>query len=140
MRLLFVECRFYPAISDLLRAGAAGEGVAYDSVIVPGALEAPAAVSWGIDSGRYDGFVVLGCIIRGETFHFDVVARESARGLSELAVRRGAAIGNGILTVENEAQALVRADPAQGNKGGGAVWAALALIAARKQLLGEVGA
>jgi len=94
---------------------------------VPGALELPGAIALADESGRYDAFVALGVVIRGETYHFEIVAGESARGLMALTMD-GIAVGNGILTVENEAQAIVRADPGQGDKGGGAAEAALALL------------
>jgi 6,7-dimethyl-8-ribityllumazine synthase len=99
---------------------------------VPGALEIPAAVALAAESGRYDGYVALGVVIRGETYHFEIVAGESARGLMALTLD-GLAIGNGILTVEDEAQALVRADPAQKDKGGEAAKAALALLDLRRR-------
>ena len=130
-RILIAEARFYPHIADQLLAGATkaigGAGHEYDTVTVPGALELPGAIATAALSGRYCGFVALGTIIRGDTYHFEVVANESARGLMELTLQ-GFAIGNGILTVENEGQALVRADPARGDKGGDAARAALALV------------
>ena len=99
---------------------------------VPGALELPGAIAYAAESGRYDGFVALGVVIRGETYHFEIVAGESARGLMALTMD-GIALGNGILTTENEAQAIYRADPAQANKGAGAAEAAMALLAIREQ-------
>ena len=130
-RLLIVEARFYPHLNDLLLDGArkviTAAGHEHETVTVPGALEIPGAIALAARSGRYCGFVALGVIIRGETYHFELVANESARGLMELTLQ-GFAIGNGILTVEDEAQALVRADPAQADKGGGAAKAALALV------------
>jgi 6,7-dimethyl-8-ribityllumazine synthase len=130
-RLLIVEARFYSHLNDLLLAGARATieaaGHEHETVTVPGALEIPAAVALAAESGRYDGYVALGVVIRGETYHFEIVAGESARGLMALTLD-GLAIGNGILTVENEAQALVRADPAQKDKGGEAAKAALALM------------
>ena len=137
-RVLVVEARFYAHINDLLLAGArrtleaAGAEVAH--VVVPGALEIPPAVAMAQAAGRFDAYVALGCVIRGETTHYELVAGESCRGLMELGVRTGAAIGNGILTVENEAQALVRADPGDQDKGGGAALAALHLLAWRRAL------
>jgi 6,7-dimethyl-8-ribityllumazine synthase len=113
-------------------------GADFDVVTVPGALEIPTAIAMADEAGRYptapryDGFVALGCIIRGETYHFEIVAGESARGVMALTMD-GVAIGNGILTVENEAQALVRADPAQKNKGGEAAVAAMALLGLRQK-------
>ena len=131
-RFMIVEARFYGEIADSLVAGAAaaleGAGAAHDRIEVPGALEIPAAIAM-VASGpkRYDGYVALGCVIRGETHHFEVVSGESARGLMELARERGLAIGNGILTVENAAQAKERADPAGKDKGGDAARAAIAM-------------
>ncbi|MBV9704273.1 MAG: 6,7-dimethyl-8-ribityllumazine synthase [Methylobacteriaceae bacterium] len=136
-RFLIVEARFYDAIATMLLAGAQAAleaaGVAGDVVTVPGALEIPIALAIGFDAAQakrspYQGAVALGCIIRGETYHFEIVANESARALTDLAVVRRLAFGNGILTVENEAQAIARADPAQGDKGGDAARAALALL------------
>ncbi len=136
MRVLIVEARFYPDISDALYEGAmnvlTGAGVATERVAVPGALEIPGAIRQA--AGRYDGYVALGCVIRGETWHFEIVSNESARGLMDLAVRDGLCIGNGILTVENEQQALVRAAPDQGNKGGDAAKACLALIQLKSRI------
>jgi 6,7-dimethyl-8-ribityllumazine synthase len=130
--LLIVEARFYDDISDLLRAGAVraleGAGASFDSVIVPGALEIPAAIGMAHESAKYDAFVALGCVIRGETSHYDIVAGESARGLIDLAIHRGALIGNGILTCDDGEQARARADPAGKDKGGAAARAALALL------------
>jgi len=140
-RVLIVEARFYAHINDLLLVGTgrvlemAGAAVAH--TIVPGALEIPPAVSIALESGRFDAFVALGCVIRGETTHYELVAGESCRGLMDLGTRAGAAIGNGILTVENEPQALVRADPAAEDKGGGAARAALNLLAWRNALRGS---
>lgn len=137
-RVLIVEARFYAHINDLLLTGArrilevAGAEVAH--VVVPGALEIPPAVAMAQASGRFDAYVALGCVIRGETTHYELVAGESCRGLMDLGIRAGAAIGNGVLTVENESQALVRADPADQDKGGGAALAALRLLAWRKAL------
>jgi 6,7-dimethyl-8-ribityllumazine synthase len=130
-RILIAEARFYAHLNDLLIAGARAAieaaGHAHETITVPGALELPAAIALAGESGAYDGFVALGVVIRGETYHFEIVAGESARALMALTLD-GLAIGNGILTVENEAQALVRADPAQGDKGGDAARAALALV------------
>jgi 6,7-dimethyl-8-ribityllumazine synthase len=136
--LLIVEARFYPDISDLLLAGAEtalrAAGTTFDRVTVPGALEIPPAIALALPGGRYDGFVALGCVIRGETSHYDIVAGESARGLMDLGIRARAPIGNGILTVDRREQAVVRADPARGDKGGGAAKASLALIAFARRL------
>ncbi|HEY0116613.1 MAG TPA: 6,7-dimethyl-8-ribityllumazine synthase [Allosphingosinicella sp.] len=135
-RLLIVEARFYGHLNDMLLAGtqAAIEtaGHEHEVVTVPGALEIPGAIALAAESGRYDGFVAIGIVIRGETYHFEIVAGESARGLMALTLD-GLAIGNGILTVEDEAQALVRADPAQKDKGGEAAKAALAMLDLRRR-------
>jgi 6,7-dimethyl-8-ribityllumazine synthase len=135
-KILIVEARFYAHLADHLLAGARAAieaaGHSHETVAVPGALEIPGAVALAAESGRYDGFVALGTVIRGETYHFEIVAGESARGLLALTMD-GLAIGNGILTVENEAQALVRADPTQKDKGGEAAKAALALMALRER-------
>ena len=135
MRVLIVEARFYPEISDALYDGAAHAlelaGVASDRISVPGALEIPAAIA--LAARHYDGFVALGCVIRGETYHFEVVATESARGLMELMTDKGLCIGNGILTVEDEAQALRRARREEFDKGGDAARACLALVALKQR-------
>jgi len=136
-RLLIVEARFYAHLNDLLLAGARAAieqaGHSHETITVPGALEIPGAIALAIDGGRWDGFVALGVVIRGETYHFEIVAGESARGIMALTMD-GAAIGNGILTVENEAQALVRARPDDKDKGGDAARAALAMIGLRDRL------
>ena len=128
--ILIVEARFYPHLNDMLLAGARraieAAGHKHETLTVPGALELPAAIALAARSGKYCAFVALGVVIRGETYHFEVVSEESARGLMQLTLD-GFAIGNGILTVENDAQAIVRADPAQLDKGGHAAQAALAL-------------
>ena len=133
---LIAEARFYPHLNDMLLAGARAAieaaGHKHETITMPGALELPAAISFTARSGRYCAFVALGVVIRGETFHFEIVAQESARALMDLT-RDGFAIGNGILTVENEEQAIVRADPARGDKGGDAARAALALYELREQ-------
>jgi 6,7-dimethyl-8-ribityllumazine synthase len=130
--LLVVEARFYREISDLLLEGAQRAldqaGATFERVEVPGALEVPAAIRMALETGTYDAYVALGCVIRGETSHYEIVAGESARGLMDLAVRHGALIGDGILTVENGEQARLRADPKGKNKGGDAARAALALL------------
>ncbi|MGS1016016.1 6,7-dimethyl-8-ribityllumazine synthase [Allosphingosinicella humi] len=130
-KLLIVEARFYDHLNDLLlqgaRAALEAAGHAHETVTVPGALEVPAAIALAAESGRYDGFVALGVVIRGETYHFEIVAGESARGIMALTMD-GLAIGNGILTVENEAQALTRARPDEKDKGGEAAKAALAMM------------
>jgi 6,7-dimethyl-8-ribityllumazine synthase len=131
--ILLVEAPYYTHIAEHLRKGAeramAAAGATHEVISVPGAFEIPAAIGMVARStDRFDGFVALGCVIRGETTHYDHICAESARGLQDLAVREGLAIGYGILTVENEAQALVRADPKQLDKGGDAARAALALV------------
>jgi 6,7-dimethyl-8-ribityllumazine synthase len=142
-KILIVEARFYADISDALLAGATAAlkaaGAEYDTITVPGALEIPGAIAMASASGHaagaaYDGFVALGCVIRGETTHYDTVANESARGIMDLTVHQRLAIGNGILTVENEDQAFARtrADRVE-DKGGNAAKAALAMIALRKR-------
>lgn len=131
-RFLIVEARFYDHLNDMLitgaRAALESAGHEVDVVTVPGALEVPGTIAMAAESHRYDGFVALGVVIRGETYHFEIVAGESARGIMALTMD-GIAIGNGILTTENEAQAIYRADPKQANKGAGAAEAAMALLA-----------
>ena len=133
---LIVEARFYDHLNDMLVAGARAAleqaGHKVEVITVPGALEIPGAIALADQAQRYDGFVAIGAVIRGETYHFEIVAEESARALMELTLQ-GFAIGNGILTVENEEQARVRADPAEGDKGGDAARAALALYELREK-------
>ncbi len=133
-QFLIVEARFYDHLNDMLVAGARAaleaEGHKVDVITVPGALEIPGAIILADQSGQYEGYVAIGVVIRGETYHFEIVAGESARGVMALTMD-GLSVGNGILTVENEAQALVRADPAQKDKGGEAAKAALALLTLR---------
>jgi 6,7-dimethyl-8-ribityllumazine synthase len=135
-KILLVEARFYAHLNDMLLAGARAAieqaGHEHETITVPGALEVPGAIATADESGQFDAFVALGVIIRGETYHFEVVSNESARGIMDLTLG-GLAVGNGILTVENEAQALVRADPGQLDKGGGAAEAALALLALQQR-------
>jgi 6,7-dimethyl-8-ribityllumazine synthase len=130
-RFLIVEARFYDDIGAMLLEGARraleAAGASVEVISVPGALEIPIALAMAYNAGKIDGAVALGCIIRGETYHFEIVANESARALTQLAVDICLPFGNGILTVESEDQAIVRADPAQGDKGGDAARAALAL-------------
>ena len=130
-RLLIVEARFYEALSDELAKGATAAiekaGAKWERIAVPGSLEIPGAIAIAHASRRYDGFVALGCVLRGETSHYDIVAGESARGLMDLTLK-GLAIGNGILTCENEAQAWARARVTEMDKGGGAALVALAMI------------
>ena len=137
LRVLVVEGRFYSDLSDELLRGATSaleaHGVTYDVVSVPGALEIPAVVALADENAFYDGYVALGVVIRGETYHFEIVSNESARGLMDLAVTRNLAIGNGILTVETEEQAWARARVSEGDKGGGAARACLDVIAIRRQ-------
>ena len=136
VKLLIVVAPYYRDIADNLLTGARAEieaaGATFDVIEVPGALEVPAAIAMADRQSNFDGFVALGCIIRGETTHYDTVCNDSSRGLMLLGLQ-GLAIGNGILTVENRAQAEVRADPADQDKGGGAAAAALHLIALRRK-------
>ena len=135
-RFLMVEARFYDHLNDMLLDGAraaledAGHG--HETVTVPGALEVPAAIALAAETGRYDGFVALGVVIRGETYHFEVVSNESARGIMALTLD-GLAIGNGILTVEDEAQALARARREEKDKGGEAAKAAIAMLGLKER-------
>lgn len=135
-RILIVEARFYDHLNDMLLAGARRAieeaGHAHETVTVPGALEIPGALALAAETGRYDAYVAIGVVIRGETYHFEIVANESARGIMALTMD-GIAIGNGILTTENEAQAIYRADPDQADKGGGAAKAALAMLDLRQK-------
>ena len=137
LKVLIVEARFYDHLADELLKGATDAltafGAKYDVVTVPGALEIPGAIAMAADA--YDGFVALGCVIRGETYHFEIVAGESARGLMDLSML-GVALGNGILTVEDEAQALARARFAEGDKGGGAARACLDMIELKQRFAG----
>lgn len=130
-KFLIVEARFYAHLNDMLIAGARNAleaaGHEVEILTVPGALEVPGAIALAAESDLYDGFVAIGVVIRGETYHFEIVAGESARAIMALTMD-GIAIGNGILTTENEAQAIYRADPAQANKGAGAADAAMALL------------
>jgi 6,7-dimethyl-8-ribityllumazine synthase len=131
-KILIVEARFYDHLNDLLLEGARAAiedaGYAHETITVPGALEIPGAIALASETGAYDGYVAIGVVIRGETYHFEIVAGESARGLMALSMD-GLAIGNGILTTENEAQALTRARPTEKDKGGEAAKAALAMLA-----------
>ena len=135
-KILIVEARFYEHLNDLLldgaRAAIEAAGHSHETVTVPGALEVPGAIALAAESGRFDAFVALGVVIRGETYHFEIVAGESARGLMALSMD-GLAIGNGILTTENEAQALTRARLDEKDKGGEAAKAALAMLALRER-------
>ena len=136
---LIVEARFYEALADAQMAGAIASleaaGATYERVAVPGALEIPAAIAFAhTGTQHFDGYVALGCVIRGETTHYEIVCTESARALMDLTIAENLAIGNGILTVENEDQAWDRADKARKDKGGGAAEAALAMVALRAKL------
>ncbi len=133
--ILIVVSPYYQDISDMLVTGASnaiyGAEQTAEMLAVPGALEIPAAIAMAAKRDHYAGYIALGCVIRGETSHYDTVSNESARALQDLAVQKNLAIGNGILTCETLAQAIVRADPAQGNKGGDAAVAALRMIQIR---------
>jgi 6,7-dimethyl-8-ribityllumazine synthase len=143
LRMLVVEARFYDDIADALLAGAAraleAAGAAFDRVSVPGSLEVPPAIAIALDAAEragkpYAGAVALGCVIRGDTIHFEIVSTESARALLDLSVARGIPIGNGIITVDTEAQAWARARAEQADKGGDAARAALALVRFKRGL------
>jgi 6,7-dimethyl-8-ribityllumazine synthase len=145
-RILVVEARFYDDIADLLLAGAMRvldeSRAEVDRITVPGSLEIPAAIAITLDAAQrkrrpYDGVVALGCVIRGDTIHFEIVSHQSAGGLMDLAVARGVPIGNGIITVNTEAQALARARPEEQDKGGDAARAALALVELKRRLAGK---
>ena len=129
-KFLIVEARFYDHLNDMLIDGAVdalkAAGHEHEVITVPGALEIPGAISLAVDSGQYDGFVAIGVVIRGETYHFEIVAGESARGIMALTMD-GVPIGNGIITTENEEQALARADKGRKNKGDEAAQAAIAI-------------
>lgn len=147
IRILIVEARFYSDLADELLKGAVDAlqafGADYEVVTVPGALEIPGAIAIAEEGGHrpaggapFDGYVALGTVIRGETYHFEIVSNESARGIMDLTVRKQLAIGNGILTVEDEEQAWARARASEGDKGGGAARAALTMIELKQQMLG----
>ena len=140
--LLIVEARFHDDLADALLEGATGAldeaGATYDVVTVPGSLEIPAVICFALDGAaeggtHYDGFVALGTVVRGDTYHFDIVANESSRALMDLSVQEAVAIGNGILTTENDAQAWTRARKTEGDKGGFAARAALTMIALKEK-------
>lgn len=137
-KFLIVEARFYDHLNDMLVAGAKAalkaKGHEVEVITVPGALEIPGTIAMAAEAQIYDGFVAIGVVIRGETYHFEIVAGESARGIMALTID-GTAIGNGILTVENEDQAIVRADPKQKDKGGEAAIAAMALLALQNKFM-----
>jgi 6,7-dimethyl-8-ribityllumazine synthase len=142
-RALIVEARFYDDIQDALLEGAVAElkaaGVSYDVITVPGALEIPGAIAMAIDAAEkggklYDAAIALGCVIRGETIHFEIVSMESSRGLMDISVTRKFPLGNGILTVNTEEQAWARARAGELNKGGDAARAALAMLRIKRRL------
>ena len=142
-RILLVEARYYDDIADLLLAGAMKElqraGAAVEQISVPGSLEVPIAIALALEVAAkkrrpYDGVVALGCVIRGDTIHFEIVSNESARGLMDLAITRNVPIGNGIITVDTEVQALARARMEEQDKGGDAARAALALVRLERRL------
>ncbi len=142
--ILIIDAPYYEHISQQLLEGAVEvldrEGATHERISVPGVLEIPAALSMALEAqaingDRFDGYITLGCVIRGETTHYDVVAGESARALMDLSVDEALALGNGIQTVENEAQAIARASKSDKNKGGGAAQAALDMIKLRDQLV-----
>jgi 6,7-dimethyl-8-ribityllumazine synthase len=142
-RFLIVEARFYDVIGMMLLEGAASAldkaGASHHLVTVPGALEIPIAMEIALDRAQkagepYAGAIALGCVIRGETYHFEIVSNESARALMQIAVSRRVALGNGVLTVDSEKQALARADRNHGDKGGDAARAALALYALKQEI------
>lgn len=136
--VMVVEARFYEDLGDMLFDGARAvleaNGATYERFTVPGALEIPASVELGVRAGRFDAYLALGCVIRGETGHYDIVAGESSRGLMDISIKHGAAIGNGILTVENKQQAVARANPSDMDKGGGAAQAALEMAALKQRI------
>jgi len=147
IRVLIVEARFYSDLADELLRGASqvldAHGAEYEVVTVPGALEIPGAIALAEASAHrptggthFDGYVALGTVIRGETYHFEIVSNESARGIMDLTVRGGLAIGNGVLTVEDDDQAWARARASEGDKGGAAANAALTMIALKQQFQG----
>lgn len=135
-KVLVIEARYYEHINDMLLEGIAEEltkqGASYDVLIVPGALEIPSALLFSLEK-EYDAYVVAGCIIRGETSHYDIVCNESARGVYDIALTEALALGNAILTVENEEQAIARADKTRKNKGGDAAQAALRMLEIKRQ-------
>ena len=147
INILIVEGRFYDALADELLKGAVEAvtafGADHEVVTVPGALEIPAVIAMAEEGGHraagvhFDGYVALGCVIRGETHHFEIVANESARGLMDLAIGRRIAVGNGILTVEDEQQAWARARVSEGDKGGFAARACLDMVNLKRRLLGQ---
>jgi 6,7-dimethyl-8-ribityllumazine synthase len=145
-RLLVVEARFYDDIADMLLKGATRAlkkaGAAFDRITVPGSLEIPPAIAIALEAAArrgqpYDGVVALGCVVQGETYHFEIVSNESARGLMDLTIQRKLPVGNGILTVDTEAQAHARLGGAEGHKGEDAARAALAMVRLKRDLGGK---
>ncbi len=138
-RILIIEARFYNHIQDMLLSGVTDTldnvGATYQTITVPGALEIPSALQF-FAGQNFDAFVVLGCVIRGETTHYEIVSNESARGIMDVALKHNLAVGNGILTVENEGQAIDRADKTRQNKGGGAAVAALTMLSLKQKSSG----
>lgn len=136
-KALVIEARFYQEIADHLFAGASrileAAGMSVERVEVPGSLEIPAALQFAANSGEYDAFVVLGCVIRGETYHFEIVCNESARGIHAVALAEGLAVGNAVLTVDTIEQAMERADPDRLDKGGDAARAAVRMLTLKRQ-------
>ncbi len=141
--ILIVEAPYYAHIAEELASGAIAAleaaGATYERLEVPGALEIPVAIAMASEASRYDGFIALGCVIRGETSHYDVVAGESARAIMDLATVRGLAIGNGILTVDTGEQAMTRAKTTEKNKGADAAAACLSLVAVRNKFSRKAG-
>ena len=142
-RILIVEARYYDDIADALLAGATkvlkAADVEFDRITVPGSLEIPSAIAMALDAAQrrrrpYDGVVALGCVIRGDTIHYEIVSHQSARGLMDLSVARKVPIGNGIITVDTDAQAWERARPNEQDKGGDAAGVALALVGLKRRL------
>lgn len=148
VRLLIVEARMRPQVADALRAGAAAAikaaGAEHDLVSVPGALELPAAIALAEEGGhrpagvRYDGYVALGCVLRGESYEFEVIANQTMQGLMDLSIGRRLAIGSAVLMGESELQTLTQADPAGADRGGAAARACLVMVGLRRRLLGQV--
>lgn len=136
--ILIIEARFYESLAESLFDGAVAElnkaGLAFERLSVPGAFEIPAALHMAIASGKYSGFITLGCVIRGETTHYDYVCEEAARGINKLAVKYHAPVGFGIITAENGKQAEVRADKTQKNMGGKAASACLRMMEIKQQM------
>ncbi len=146
-RVVIVEARFYDDLQDALLAGAKAQldaaGVGYDVVSVPGSLEIPPAIAIALDAAKrngrdYDGAIALGCVIRGDTFHFEIVSVESSRALMDLSVARSLPLGNGIITVDNDAQAWARAKASELDKGGDAARAAIAMIRIKRRLAKQI--